>query len=397
LRGEFATTTAVVTAPPGVPTTLRVLATWIAAFAAIFGVFALAYGFHGAVTTTASLSFAGRELRPNSRDAGVEGAAIDVRGAKSGRATLLQVPLLPFQAADLGRLRVDAGLVPEGTEVAVLWVRRLEPGKIHDQRIEVNRGRAVPVMLDRNPEWRGEIAMVALGVKGPSPEPWRIERVTLEAVRPATIARAAIGDWTSFGKWNGRSINVSFGGPESQQLYLPPLAFGASLLALALLYVRQRRRGGALPAWALVLPFVVGWIVVDLRWSAELTAKAAQTWQAFAGRTLDERHLAMEDSDLYRTVSLARSQLPGTPQRIFVGSDFDVFRMRAAYYLYPHNVLPFGWYDAKAMRPGDFVFLYQKADMRFDATNHALIWPDGSKSTVTAVLAQTGAGLFRVE
>jgi len=387
----------VVTASPGAPSTLRVLATWVAAFAVVFALFALFYGFHGAVTATAPLSFAGRELRPNSRDAAASGAAVDVQGAKSGRATLLRVPLLPFRAADLSRLRVDAGMIPEGTEVAVLWVRQLEPDKIYEQRVEVNRGFAVPAMLDRNPDWRGEIAMVALGVKGPSHDPWRIERVTLEAVGPATIARAAVGDWTNFGKWNGRSINVSFGGPESQKLYLPPLAFGASLLALALLHLRQRRRGGVLPAWALVLPFIVGWIVVDLRWSAELTAKASQTWQAFAGRTLDERHLAMEDADLYRSVSLARSQLPGTPQRIFVGSDFDVFRMRAAYYLYPHNVLPFGWYDAKAMRPGDFVFLYQKADMRFDATNSALIWPDGSKSPVTAVLAQRGVGLFRVE
>ena len=373
------------------------LGAWLSAFAIVVAMVAGFQGFRGSVSDFAPASVSARDLKANG-NARASGGAIDVRNTTDAPLTILRLPLRPFQAADLGQVKIDGGAVPRDVEIALLWIRRTAPGTIHEQRLPLDRARNVDVaFLDQNPEWRGEIAMVALGVKGQSTDAWRVARVTLEPVGAVAILRGVVTDWTAFDKWDGRSINVMFGGREAQRVYLPLLAFLAAVLAVAFMVVNGRRRSTRLVPAVLVVPFVIGWIAVDLRWSAELTAKARETWSAFAGRTLDERHTAMEDADLYRTISVAKSRLPGTPERIFINSDFDYFRMRAAYHFYPHNALAFGWYDGKVMRPGDLVFLYQKADVKFDASNNALIWPDGSRSAVVPVLAQTGAGLFRVQ
>jgi hypothetical protein len=379
-------------------TVVGAVATWGCAFAALLAVLCILYGFHGSVSDAAPVAFKGVELRASVGDARASGTAIDVRNATTARPAFLQLPLRPFQASDLGRLNVDAGAVPKDVEIALLWVQRADPARIHEQPLLLDRhGNVSITLLDGNPSWRGEIATVALGVKGQSDESWRVARVSLEPIGIAAVARAIFDDWTAFGKWDGRSINVAFGGREAQRAYLPLLVFLASAIALTFAYVRSRRSGTRLSPVAIALPFVIGWLALDLRWAADLGAKASVTWSTFAGKTLDERHLAMEDGDLYRTIAIAKSRLTGSPERIFVGSDLEYFRLRAAYHLYPYNALPFGWYDGKDLRPGDLVFLYQKADVRFDATHRALIWPDGSRSPATPIVAQTGAGLFRIQ
>ena len=373
-------------------------AAWFVAFALVVSAVVVVAGFRGSVEGVAPFAAAGRELRPNSPAARVAGAAVDVQNAQALKVTLLQLPVAPFRAADHVRVRVDASAVPKGVEVALIWARASEPGKINEQSLPLDdHRRPMPMLLDTQPEWRGDIAVVALGVKGAAQFPWRVERVTLDTPGMAGVARGIVDDWTDYDAWDGRSINVAFGGREMQRAWLPPLAFVAAVLAFAFLRVRSKRRGTPMPIAHAVLPFVVAWLVVDVRWNAELTDKARETWGRFAGKSLDERHRAMEDGDLYQATTMAREQLPSTPARIFVGSDFEYFRLRAAYHLYPHNVLPVGWQDGKVMRPGDYVFLYQKADVRFDATHAALIWPDGTRSQVAPLFARSGAGLFRVE
>jgi hypothetical protein len=367
------------------PVTWRVLVAWIVLLAIVLGLVSTIEGFRGTVSEILPVSLAGADLRPNNGNARVVQRSLEVRNTPEASLTILRLPVRPFQSSDLGRLKLESGTIPADVEIALLWVRRTEPGQVHEQRLRVTRERHVAtVLLDQNPEWRGEILMVALGVKGSSAESWRLDRLVLDAVSAKAVARGVMDDWLSFEKWDGRSINVVFGGRETQRLYLPIVVFIASLSTAVWLRWRQVR-------------FVVGWIALDLRWQAELTAKTRDTWATFAGLALDARHMEMEDADLYRTIGIVKNRLQGPLERIFVGSDVEYFRMRAAYHLYPHNVLPFGWYDGKPLRSGDLVFLYQKADIRFDARDNALLWPDGSRTAVYPIYATTGAGLFRVK
>jgi len=376
----------------------RALLAWIAFFFALLVLVAVVNGFRGTVSDIAPVLVSGRDLKPNNRNVRVVGAVIDVRNTIDAPLSLLQVTSSPFEASDLARVTIDAGPVPAGVDVALLWIRHAEPGQIHEQPLALSRNRFVATaLLDENAQWRGRIEKVVIGVKGLSGDPWRIERVTLASPGVASIARGFVDEWMAFDPWDGRSINVLFGGRESQRFYLPLLVFLAAAATLFYLRWWYRRRGDRLPAALAVLPFVAGWLVLDLRWQAELTVKAAETWSSFAGLPIEARHLRMEDGDLYRTVGVVKSMLPATPERIFVGSDFDYFRMRAAYHFYPHNVLSFGWRDGKVASAGDLVFLYQSAGVRFDAEHSVLIWSDGSRTPVLPIYTTTGAGLFRLQ
>src|SRR6266550_3302297 len=158
----------------------RVLLASIAFFLALLVLVAVVDGFRGTVSDIAPVLVSGRDLKPNNRNVRVVGAVIDVRNTIDAPVSLLQVTSSPFEASDLARVTIDAGPVPAGVDVALLWIRHAEPGQIHEQPLPLSRNRFVATaLLDENAQWRGRIEKVVIGVKGVSGDPWRIERVTL--------------------------------------------------------------------------------------------------------------------------------------------------------------------------------------------------------------------------
>jgi len=110
--------------------------------------------------------------------------------------------------------------------------------------------------------------------------------------------------------------------------------------------------------------------------------------------------VAAEDGTLFQFVEKARAKLPAAPARVFVVADAAYFRGRAAYYLYPHNVQfdPFrntlpaaGW-----LRPGDFVVVYQRRGVAYNADEKKLRLDNGETVSAEAVLVEPGAGVFRI-
>jgi hypothetical protein len=278
-----------------------------------------------------------------------------------------------------------------------VWIRADQPGRTHDQIVPLDRERRPePAMLDRNPDWKGEIALVALGIKGAMQAPWTLRSVRIEPVGTTAVVSDIVRGWRAFEGWDGRSINVLFGGREEQRAWLPALAFAASLAAALAMLVVARRRGRRATTIALVAPFIAGWLVLDLRWQANLVEQARATIAQFGGRDWEARHLAMEDADLFKFVQSAVAKMPSEPQRVFVGSDFEYFRRRAGYHLYPHNVLAYSWGEAFQLKPGEYLLLYQKHDVKFDGAAQELLWDNGRRLDAIPVIAQRGAGLFLV-
>jgi len=78
----------------------------------------------------------------------------------------------------------------------------------------------------------------------------------------------------------------------------------------------------------------------------------------------------------------------------------NYFRGRAAYHLYPHNVefdprentVP----PANALRPGDFVVVYQRRGIQFNADEKKLRFEGGAPISAEAILVEPGAALFRI-
>jgi hypothetical protein len=375
----------------------RVLLVWALILALLIAAIAAYYGLRATLNERTPFAFEARELRVVRGNAVAVSGGVAVRGTRSAPLTVLQLPAAAFNASSYERIRIVADPLSDDVELALLWATQREPGRVYEHRLlAASDGTIRDQFLDQDPNWRGDITSVAIGIKSTSDQPWRIARVTVDEADTIAVARGMRFDWTDFGKWNGKSINVEFGGRESQRIYLPLVLFVAAALCALYFAWRSKTRKIATPVAGLVLPFVAAWVVLDLRWQAELMVKANETLVTFAGIPLEERHLRMEDGELYRTLRLATPKLAEGPQRIFVGSDVEYFVMRAAYHLYPHNVAVFGWYDGSSMRPGDYVFLYRKNGVRFDATHGTLLWQNGKQTAADGLYVTPGAGLFRV-
>lgn len=376
---------------------------WLAAILAGAGAFALIV-FAAALLDTARpgqdsvapIVRPGRLLVPNTANATRAGEAMVITNRPGAALTILALGTGPFTASHYGRLVIDAEPLPAGLELALVWVRRDDPRRPHELKLDIEQGRVLAAALDRSPEWHGEIAFAGIGVKGVANTPWALSAVTLAP--PGILATIADmrRDWTRFEPWDGRSINVLFGGREDQRLWLPPAVFGASLVGALVLWGVARRRGTGIGVLGLALPFLIGWFVIDLRWQRNLLEQAGVSWTQFAGRSWEERHLAMEDADLFRFIEAARARMPQHPVRVFATSDFEYFRRRAGYHLYPNNVLAYDWEDPHILKPGDFVFFFLKRDVRYDSGSRELIWSSGARVPANVVLAQRGAGMFEV-
>ena len=199
--------------------------------------------------------------------------------------------------------------------------------------------------------------------------------------------------------WSGSSINTVTGGAEVQELPLPLLLVSALLLAVALWYVGARRRAGiaALP-WVAGALFVIAWTALDLRWTLNLVRQADATATSYAGKDWRERHLAAEDGPLFAFIEKVREELPASPARVIVVADAYYFRGRGAYHLYPHNVFFEPYRNTlpatTLLRPGDYVVVWQRRGVQYDAAARKLRWDGHPPLTADALLVEPGGALF---
>ena len=290
---------------------------------------------------------------------------------------------------------------PEGADVRFLWRTDYAPAKLNSTPVAIAAGRLVPVVMLKNPDWVGRITGVALAVRGPLATPARVYGV---AAKPGGVVGQLADlrrEWFGFEPWSGASINTITGGADVQDLPLPTLVVAAMALAAAVWFALayRRRRTAALPVVLAVL-FVVAWLVVDAQWMSNLVRQVEATRAQFGGKDLRERHVAMEDGPLYQFIEKARAKMPATPVRVFVVAEAGYFRGRAAYHLYPHNVL----FDPRensappvaSLRPGDFVLVYQRRGAQYNAEDRKLRFEGSEPVSAEAVLVEPGAALFRV-
>jgi hypothetical protein len=192
------------------------------------------------------------------------------------------------------------------------------------------------------------------------------------------------------------------GGADVQNLPLPLLAFASFALAgLAAFAVLRGAARVVLPT-VLALSFIMGWIVLDARWVADLARQVRATGERYAGKDWQGRHLAAEDAALFAFIERVEETLPppSALDRVFVAADAHYFRGRAAYHLYPRNV----YFDPYAntfppsalLRPGDYVIVYQRRGMQYDAAAQRLRWDGSDPVGAEMLLAETGAALFRI-
>lgn len=306
-----------------------------------------------------------------------------------------------FRSSDYPVVAWEGSHFADNADVRFLWRTDVAPNKLNTVAVPVVAGRLLPVTMAGNPDWIGRVTGVALVVRGPLPRPVRVEGVAAKPGGFVGQAGERLREWFGFEGWSGASINTVTGRADVQELPLSLLVIAALALAAAAWVALARRRGwlAMLPA-ALAALFVAAWAVLDAGWSWQLARQVAATRAQFGGKDARARLAAAEDGALYQFVERARAKMPAPPARVFVAADAAYFRGRAAYHLYPHNVLFDPFADtlppAAALRAGDFVLVFHRRGIQYNPEERKLRFDGGDPVPAEPVLVEPGAALFRV-
>jgi hypothetical protein len=295
----------------------------------------------------------------------------------------------------------DVADLPPNVQVRVLWFSDTDPGRVNSLPAIVEAGRVRTVIVAGASGWMGRIRGLGLSVAGALPRPYRVSAVSAKPMGAAEILSDRAAQWLSFEGWNGASINVVVGGSAVQDLPLPAAAGLAVGVAILLLLLIHRVRPALLPhvGIGVAVVFLGGWLVLDLRWSANLARQVALTTSTFAGKDDRDRRLADVDGVLYEFIDRARAVLPPSPQRVWVVSDAPFFNGRAAYHLYPHNVhfqprdhtMP----NPSFIKPGDWLLVFNRRGVEFNARNETVRGEGGAELPAELKLPGNAAALFR--
>jgi hypothetical protein len=291
----------------------------------------------------------------------------------------------------------------EDADARLLWRSDFQPDRLNNVPLRVEAGRAVPTVVAGNPAWIGHITGLALAIHGTLAQPVVIRGVTAKPMGVTGIARDRLHDWLAFERWNGASINTIAGGEDYQPLPLPILlALVVGLSSIAVVAVRHFRPAAfTLPLPAILTAFfLAGWLLLDMRWGFNLIRQERDTATRYAGKDAHDKRLANEDGQLFAFIEESLAVMPRTPVRVFVASDADYFRGRAAYHLYPHRVyfnprsreLP----PASDLHAGDWLLVYRQHGIQFDRGQGRLRWDGNQIAAAELKLVEPGGALFLI-
>ena len=329
-----------------------------------------------------------------------DGTAFVVEQPAHEGISVLTARLSPFRAEDFSRVQWVLATAQLSPELAFVWRTREHPQRTYTKRLRWLTNGAAPLDLTPADGWTGTITGVALVAPGMD-TPLRVASVRIESRSATATASELMGQWAARNPLRGYSVTFPFDAERSHDL--PALVAVAAAEALALgIYlalVRWRRwQRDRRVLWGI---FVAGWLLLDLRWQANLWHEAYDREVRFAGKTTAEMHLAADDASLFELMEKMKSALPSTPSRVLLYCDNDLLCARAAFLLYPQNL-----YRAVArvrpppepeeMHGGDYVLLVYSRALGYDRERHAVVWQDGRTKPADEILLEPAALLVRV-
>ena len=206
-------------------------------------------------------------------------------------------------------------------------------------------------------------------------------------------------EWFAFEGWSGTSINAVTGGADLQDLPLPLLLVVAGALGVGSGCSRPARRARRRAAGG-------DRAGVRRRVGRRSTrggpgtsrGRCGRPGPSTPGRTRATRHLAAEDGPLYAFIEKVTAKLPAAagagvhvrrrallprPRRV---SPLSAQRLLRAY----RNTLP----ATSLLRPGDYVVVWQRRGVQYDASARKLRWDGQEPLTADALLVEPGGALF---
>lgn len=238
------------------------------------------------------------------------------------------------------------------------------------QRLDEATGITV---LDGNRHWKDDIYFLSIEQMGFTSGPWTLQSLTLhQELREFSQLQRLL--WSSLfpaDPWAQR--NPHFIWPLNAPLPISPVAALAiwALLSVLLMWLMGVGRAKQRLVW-LLMPMLIGWLLLDLRWQVELAYKARDTYRTFAELSAEERFGNDLDGHLFEFLQRLRSAHERSEfERVFAFSEFEFLRKRARYHLAtwavresPVSALTPGL--SAQLRPGDLVLLLDAPEVLVD-------------------------------
>ncbi|MDR0250999.1 MAG: hypothetical protein LBI35_06805 [Burkholderiales bacterium] len=314
-----------------------------------------------------------------------------------------------FPARDYPVLDWAISSLPEGTAAKFLWRTDYAPNAQRQVELVVENGRLLSVTVGHETDWIGNVLSFAIALQLPAQQPFTVVNLRAHPMDALETLGLHIKEWSSFTGWRGTSI---FRLEDPGTIPLPLLiiaTFALLVLGAAMLLLWRRWCDRYLDSprtvprhwlYAGIVFLCMGWMVLDARWTIQLTQQAAQTWQTYGGKDWTQKHLAAEDGALFSFIEKARAELPESHVRIFIMAEIAYLRSRAAYHLYPNHV----FYDlhsaqppdVRFLRPGDYLLVFQQRGVQYDAAKKKIRLPSGAELSANAKIIDAGSALFEL-
>jgi hypothetical protein len=308
-----------------------------------------------------------------------------------------------FRASDFPFLTYKINGRHPDLRVSLIWRTEETPSELYRYDLPWNEDKPSSIALGSNPEWRDQVIEIGLRVTGePRESPLVVWHLTLEAHSWRGVINSMWSEWTTPRGWNQHSINL-LRGTITRHSLSPTVVIaawaGAALVLLA--GMGQYRNRHDFPSYGAVL--LIPWIVLDLFWQHELSAQLIETKHLFGGKTTHEKHLADIDSDIYRYISRLKEQvLPPSPSRIFIlhnSEGHNFVRLKAQYYLLPHNVFNHGKKpSSRGIESGDYILILgDSPDSTYLEHSGILVWAENYSLKADLIDSDPGGALYKAQ
>lgn len=362
---------------------------------------------------------------------GHEGSALKLKALDEAKSAVISSRKALFNATKYPIVEYKITGRTPGATVVLYWRTVTHNKETLFAKLHWNGDYLSAYNMSNEEEWKGPVTEMGISVSGDlRNQPVTIEQITFSPWTVKSLLLTVWTEWNAFEGWTQKSINAIRGMPKNA--LVSPVVAAAAWCGLAILLytlwlffyrasevkfeleveeasrsVRQAsaaqhsadtRHSGAgrnpltiafaitRQIWdfkAIVIMFMIAWLVLDGKWQVDLWRQLEDTKYLFAGKSHHEQHLAASDVDIYVYAKKLREKvLPKEPARIFIFSEAhrSYWRVKLMYYLLPHNVYNYGKYTSsswlsKYFKPGDYVIMLQPTALpHFDQDSGILKW-----------------------
>lgn len=354
------------------------------------------------------LDLSGQDFRPV-MGAGVEdGSALGIGAIAADGNAMQSISLERIRAADFSLLTFRFEDFPRTLELLLVFRRADTPDDVQTVALPWPGDGVVTVdMAAATPAWSGEITEIGFAEYATAQlvppsiafRPFRLVSARLASPSWNAVPRLLRAAWFGYRPWSLASINVVGSSADRNASMPATLAAGvvlSLLLAAALLrWTRQQLLRHVLLAGALA------WVVLDLRWLDDLSAKHRLTASIYADKPWGEQARLQPDEDVAGFATLTRQQLadPALQRRVLVASDSTYTMLRLIYLLLPLNAAPLE--SAVATLPvrdwpaDTVIVLCASKRWRFDEASSSLV-SEGRTIAATPLFAGGNLSIYRL-